>query len=397
MITFFRHRQPFAKTKLLLIFLIGIVVSRGHANEGGAVTTLSDSANPPPSLSWCVDHLPERHEFTPEGLAGPAVDFMRLLADTAGFTLEFSQDTPFARCLRAMRQGSHDIMVSLNISDERKKYMHMLPLYPGIPEGLFQANNRPLLAKNKDGVKGARLGLVNGYVYNTSDINTLTSNNNVETVNSVEDGLILLLFDELDAVLAPRVATGTMIRQHPRYKHTLSLSDVQLKASGERFVALAISKNSGVSESLIESIVRAIAELQRKNLVLSVLFPEVAHLYKDELSFHPPHEQARQLNDFPSLNIQESQLPFDSDKLTFVRGMQQIKISDIFSLKSLLLDGAGWAVISKHQCAEEIEDGRLEQIVLEDVESSIEAEVRVFRQHARQHGPVAEFLWSQFD
>lgn len=106
---------------------------------------------------------------------------------------------------------------------------------------------------------------------------------------------------------------------------------------------------------------------------------------------------ARQLNDFPSLNIQESQLPFDSDKLTFVRGMQQIKISDIFSLKSLLLAGAGWAVISKHQCAQELEDGRLQQIVLEDVESSIEAEVRVFRQHSRQHGPVAEYLWSQFD
>ncbi|MCV2883092.1 LysR family transcriptional regulator [Aestuariibacter sp. AA17] len=105
---------------------------------------------------------------------------------------------------------------------------------------------------------------------------------------------------------------------------------------------------------------------------------------------------ASQLNHYPSLNVQESDLPFDSDKLTFVRGMQQIKIGDIYTLKSLLLDGAGWAVISKQQCMKEIDTGLLQQVVLSDVESKIEAEIRVFRHYSRQHGPVASYLWEQF-
>lgn len=263
------------------MFLSNVCQTYSHA--------ATEPESPRPRLSWCVDHLPERHEFSPQ-LKGPAVDFMRLLATTAGFTLAFSQDTPFARCLRAMKQGKHDVMVSLNINAERQQYMHMLPLYPGIPEGLFQAKDRPLATTILADVKRLRIGLVNGYVYNTSDLPTLTVNNSVEQVNSVEDGLIFLLFDELDALLAPRVATGTMIRRHPRYKDSLSLANIQLKAKGDRFVALAISRNSGVSEQVITDIRQAISELQRSNQVLPVLFPEIADLYKNELLPHPSNQ-----------------------------------------------------------------------------------------------------------
>lgn len=105
---------------------------------------------------------------------------------------------------------------------------------------------------------------------------------------------------------------------------------------------------------------------------------------------------SRQLSRFPSINIQQTELHFDSEKLTFIRGLQQIKVADFFTMKSLLLDGAGLAIISKEQCQEEIERGLLQQITLEDIEPSLEAELRVFRNSARRHGPVAEYIWAKF-
>ncbi len=95
----------------------------------------------------------------------------------------------------------------------------------------------------------------------------------------------------------------------------------------------------------------------------------------------------------PNLAILKSQFSFDSDKLTNYRGGRQLKVSDIPSLKTLLLGSVGWAIIPRHLVAKELEEGTLLQINCTDKESQFSGDIRVFRRSDKVPGPVSQFLW----
>lgn len=88
-------------------------------------------------LSWCLDHYPGRHEFNGQEVSGPTVDFMNAMAKQTNITLIHSSDTPFPRCLKMLENGQQDLMVALNNTPDREKYLHMIPLYSGFSEKLY--------------------------------------------------------------------------------------------------------------------------------------------------------------------------------------------------------------------------------------------------------------------
>ncbi len=73
-----------------------------------------------------------------------------------------------------------------------------------------------------------------------------------------------------------------------------------------------------------------------------------------------------------------------------------MKIDDVSTLKSFLLSGAGWAMMSLEHCDPEIKAGSLQEIHITDREHKFSAQIRAFRQHAVHHGPVARTIWEQF-
>lgn len=99
------------------------------------------------------------------------------------------------------------------------------------------------------------------------------------------------------------------------------------------------------------------------------------------------------LNQLPSLAISKSTFNFDSDKLTNFRGGRQLKVTDIPSLKSLLLQSVGWSLIPRHLVQEELATGQLLEINCLDKESSFTGELRVFRRSDTVPGPVSQYLW----
>ncbi|WP_462179053.1 LysR family transcriptional regulator [Pseudoalteromonas gelatinilytica] len=102
------------------------------------------------------------------------------------------------------------------------------------------------------------------------------------------------------------------------------------------------------------------------------------------------------IQNYPCLAMFESDLSFDSDRLSYTLGSALMKIDDITSVKSFLLSGAGWAMISLQHCQAEIDAGLLQQIKIVDREHQFGAEIRVFRQHSVHHGPVARAIWQDF-
>lgn len=103
-----------------------------------------------------------------------------------------------------------------------------------------------------------------------------------------------------------------------------------------------------------------------------------------------------QLQNYPCLAMFESDLSIDSERLSYSKGSAMMKIDDVATLKSFLLSGAGWAMMSLDHCRAEIKAGLLQEIIITDREHKFSAQIRAFRQHAIHHGPVARTVWNQF-
>ena len=103
-----------------------------------------------------------------------------------------------------------------------------------------------------------------------------------------------------------------------------------------------------------------------------------------------------QLQQYPCLAMFESDMSFDSERLSYSKGSAMMKIDDVSTLKSFLLSGAGWAIISLAHCQNELDSGALQQINIIDREHTFSAQIRVFRQNSTHHGPVARAIWRDF-
>ena len=107
-------------------------------------------------------------------------------------------------------------------------------------------------------------------------------------------------------------------------------------------------------------------------------------------------QSVEQLRPHLHLVIEESDLSFDSEKLTLIKGVRQWKSRDFFTLKQLLMAGFGWGLVPKHMVEQELRDGSLVALEPEDLEYRIEGEIRLVRRQEQSLGPVASLLWESF-
>ena len=100
-----------------------------------------------------------------------------------------------------------------------------------------------------------------------------------------------------------------------------------------------------------------------------------------------------ELDAIPCLTLKPTELPFDDEKLSFAKGSQVVMVEELATLRSLLLQGVGWALAAKHVCKTELKNGDLVQIRLNDDEDQFQSELRAFRSNRNFYGPVASAIW----
>lgn len=100
-----------------------------------------------------------------------------------------------------------------------------------------------------------------------------------------------------------------------------------------------------------------------------------------------------QLRDIPLLMPQSFDIDLNIEKVMGVVPSSTMRTNDTTTQKGLLLRCAGWGYIPKDRVAEELGDGTLIQLQLDDVTSSIKGEINLVREKKRPKGPVASFLW----
>ncbi|BBB28088.1 LysR family transcriptional regulator [Neptunomonas japonica] len=105
---------------------------------------------------------------------------------------------------------------------------------------------------------------------------------------------------------------------------------------------------------------------------------------------------AGQLKPQCHLTVEESGLSFDSENLMMMKGLRQWKTQDAHTLKKMLLGGLGWGFIPEHMVQDELSQGVLVPLQPQDIEHTINGEIRLIRRKEQTLGPVATMLWESF-
>ena len=106
-----------------------------------------------------------------------------------------------------------------------------------------------------------------------------------------------------------------------------------------------------------------------------------------------PITNSMQLGQYLGLAMMESQLSVDSEQLTLIRNKRQWKFRDAAILHQMVLAGMGWALVPDNLVANDLRQGTLVKIELDDMESCVEGELRLVRKLERPLGPVGQFFW----
>ncbi|MBV2129333.1 substrate-binding periplasmic protein [Arsukibacterium indicum] len=197
-----------------------------------------------PELEWCLDHLPDRHDYPDDGLPyGPTVDFMQEVARRAGIRLRFSPNTPFARCLRQMERGTTDVMIRLNGSPERERFMYMIPVDYAREEVLLLRKDSPDVKSILE-LLSLNLIVIRSYTYNADTVKTLATHRKTIKMDSQDSGLQLLLKGRGDALISTVEIARNRIRSNPFYHGQFKFASVSFDLTEPRFVHLGLSRAS---------------------------------------------------------------------------------------------------------------------------------------------------------
>lgn len=96
------------------------------------------------------------------------------------------------------------------------------------------------------------------------------------------------------------------------------------------------------------------------------------------------------------INVEESDLSFDTHDLILLKGCRQWRTKDAYTLKNMLVEGLGWGYIPEFMVAEELKSGQLIKLQPAELEYSISGEIRLIKRQETTLGPVASMIWNEF-
>lgn len=218
--------------KTLLVAICYLLCSAPHAEQR-------------PVLEWCLDDHPNWHNYPDDGPPyGLTVDFIQLIAQKANIDIQFSHKIPFSRCLAMMRAGQTDVMTSLNYTDERAAYMHLIPYDAAKPEVLFLRTDHADIGEKKQ-LLGKIVILIRGYAYN-AELAGIISRKQITTIEaaSLDMAFAMLLLGRGDVLIGPAQSSINVLNSNPRYHQQFKQASFVLPFVRTGTVNLGLSKKS---------------------------------------------------------------------------------------------------------------------------------------------------------
>ncbi|MDN3638886.1 transporter substrate-binding domain-containing protein [Simiduia curdlanivorans] len=172
----------------------------------------------------CMDNYPPFTYFIEGKPTGAMVDALEIIAEKMQFTLNYTPNTPFIRCMRMAEAGLVDFVVSLLRTPERMNYLAMFPYSSPEPSRfIVQTKMLGSLKEEKD-ILPLRVGLIKGFLYPKFFRN---SDLLIETSSTPEAGIRKLRANQIDA-LALNETVALHILQSEKNKHDTSKEPIAL-------------------------------------------------------------------------------------------------------------------------------------------------------------------------
>lgn len=225
-------------------------------------------------LRWCLDHYPSRHIFTATGIEGPSVDLVEELAKRAQLNIMTSDNIPFARCLKYIKEGKMDFVVGLYKTPERETFMHLFPMYSGLAESLFFDLRQNIEIPSLAALSSKKIGLVENKPIHSPDFSTIEANNTLVPFKDTDSALAALHTGDIDLLLGYHSVTLARIEHNPRYKSSIAVSPLKLAKDTETFIYFGLSKNSGLDKSVISKVETTLRELMESGELEAIMFPD---------------------------------------------------------------------------------------------------------------------------
>ena len=209
--------------------------------------TQATEAQTPVEARMCADHYPpftiyEESEGPP---TGSLVNIIREVTDALGFTLSFTPETPFRRCLSMMSSGKVDIMGGLLYSDARAKYIYLFPYLTKSKKSFFARKDSPLDIQRFEDLRGLSIGTTLGHQY-WPEFDQAESLFYKSSAAHVNDNFRRLLAGRIDLVIATERQALFLLADNPDYAGKFKVQPFSF--TGENTVYIGVSKQSELAK-----------------------------------------------------------------------------------------------------------------------------------------------------
>jgi ABC-type amino acid transport substrate-binding protein len=182
--------------------------------------------------------------------------------------LQYSERTPVARCFRKMEIGESDLMINLNFTPERAKFMHLIPYSETIPETLYLRANDPRFIDQLSQLSSLMLVTVRNYSFYNPVLLAMFEaqpQHRIE-VDSIAAGFDLLHKGRVDGLIVPTQSSLEVIKNQPKLHYQFRKANLTFKFADKRFINIGLSKNSK-HLYLKEKIEKAVEQMQEDGTV----------------------------------------------------------------------------------------------------------------------------------
>lgn len=226
----------------ILLFIGCLLIFSLAARPGAA-------SEPParPSLLMCADHYPpfSVYDMPGEPPRGSVVSVVQHLADTLGYELRFTANTPFRRCLRMLADGKADIMGGLLYSEERAQFLHLFRYLDHSTKSFYALKESDLQVNRLEDLDGLRVGVTLGHQYwpafDAAEGRFIKS-----TASHVNDNFRRLLARRIDLVIATERQAMFLQASNPEYWGRFK--KLAFSYTGENPVYIGLSKRSAAAQ-----------------------------------------------------------------------------------------------------------------------------------------------------
>ncbi|SEL45278.1 amino acid ABC transporter substrate-binding protein, PAAT family [Colwellia chukchiensis] len=232
------------------------------------------------TLRMCVSHYPPYQIVLPEQAPiGENIATTNYLFKQLGFTIEYTPNNSFWRCLALLKSGKVDLMSGLLDAPERRQFSHLL-VYGSLEKKVFYVNNDQLNIKTFADLEGLRVAVLRGVKQFKQFDNAPAGFFTKVYASDLDAGFRILAAGKVDVLISTHFLDLATFKKNNVTDH--AIKEIIVDLDGSSLLYTGLSKQSKIAHLAPE------LERLSKRLHQNGEFAHVIKMFKQQ---HPQYYQ----------------------------------------------------------------------------------------------------------